>query len=135
VLEQNQHALDLTGAAGSLRESVERRKGRALPEGLGEAALRDERYDDAASCFASAAQTKPKFSTAYIFQAIALGLGGRAEEARSRKSSLTAHAFWVCRYSGDYGYSPAKPLNRSAVATEARITELSAKEPLWIEPV
>ena len=51
---------------------------------LGEAALQDERYEDAASCFARAARTKPNFSTAYIFQAIALALAGRATEANSR---------------------------------------------------
>ena len=51
---------------------------------LGEAALQDGRYDDAASCFASAARAKPSFSTAYIFQAIALALAGRPDRAMPR---------------------------------------------------
>ena len=51
---------------------------------LGEAALQDGRYDDAASCFASAARAKPSFSTAYIFQAIALALAGHADRAMPR---------------------------------------------------
>ncbi len=49
---------------------------------LGEAALLDERHDDAAACFAAAARAKPTFSTAYIFQAIALALAGHNEPAR-----------------------------------------------------
>jgi adenylate cyclase len=51
---------------------------------LGEAAIQDKRYEDAASCFGRAAQTKPNLSTTYIFQAIALALAGRAKEARSQ---------------------------------------------------
>ena len=51
---------------------------------LGESALQDERYEDAASCFARAARAKPNFSTAHIFQAIALALAGRAERAMPR---------------------------------------------------
>ena len=49
---------------------------------LGEAALLEARYDDAASCFARAAQANTNFSTAYLFQAIALALAGREEEAQ-----------------------------------------------------
>ena len=49
---------------------------------LGEAALLEARYDDAASCFARAAQANTNFSTAYFYQAIALALAGRAEEAK-----------------------------------------------------
>ena len=48
---------------------------------LGEAALLEARYDDAASCFARAAQANTNFSTAYFCQAIALALAGRVEEA------------------------------------------------------
>ena len=49
---------------------------------LGEAALLDERYEGAASCFARAAQSNTSFSTAYFCQGYALALGGREEEAR-----------------------------------------------------
>ena len=48
---------------------------------LGEAAIMEGRYDDAASCFARASSSKPNFSTAYIFQAISLSLAGRTETA------------------------------------------------------
>ncbi len=51
---------------------------------LGESALLDGRYDDAASSFAAAARAKPSFSTAHIFQAIALTLAGRADHAGPR---------------------------------------------------
>ena len=49
---------------------------------LGEAALLEARYEDAAACFARAAQANANFSTAYFFQAIALALAGRVEEAQ-----------------------------------------------------
>ena len=49
---------------------------------LGEAALRETRFLDAAQGFAKAAQSSPNFSSAYFFQAIALALAGREEEAR-----------------------------------------------------
>lgn len=48
---------------------------------FGNSALQEARYDDAACCFARAAQTNPNFSTAYFFRAVALALAGRAEEA------------------------------------------------------
>jgi TolB-like protein len=86
---------------------------------LGEAALQDGRYDDAASCFASAARAKPNFSTAHIFRrsrwpwpdassercrgrgagSISKRASGRAcfsnsgWASRSWKGSLTAHAY------------------------------------------
>ena len=41
------------------------------------------RYDDAALNFARAAQANTNFSTAYLFQAIALALAGRGEEAEA----------------------------------------------------
>jgi len=49
---------------------------------LGEAALLEERYDEAATCFANAAQANAKFSTAYFCQAYSLALAGDMEEAR-----------------------------------------------------
>uniref|UniRef100_UPI002C465AA0 LysR family transcriptional regulator n=1 Tax=Amaricoccus sp. TaxID=1872485 RepID=UPI002C465AA0 len=51
---------------------------------LGEAALVEGRYDDAVSSFAAAARSKPDFSTAHFFQAIALILAGRPELAARR---------------------------------------------------
>jgi tetratricopeptide (TPR) repeat protein len=51
---------------------------------LGEAALLDERHADAAACFARAARAKPNFSSAYIFQAIAMALAGHTAQGRSR---------------------------------------------------
>jgi TolB-like protein/Flp pilus assembly protein TadD len=51
---------------------------------LGETALAEERFTDAASCFARAARSKPNFSTAYIYQAIALAQAGRASHASDR---------------------------------------------------
>jgi tetratricopeptide (TPR) repeat protein len=49
---------------------------------LGESALIETRYAEAASCFRRAAQSNPNFSTAYFCQAIALALAGRPEEAQ-----------------------------------------------------
>jgi TolB-like protein len=48
---------------------------------LGEAALQAGGYSDAAQCFSKAAQANANFSTAYLFQAIALALAGRPAEA------------------------------------------------------
>ena len=49
---------------------------------FGVSALQEARHDDAAASFAKAAQTNTNFSTAYLFQAIALALAGRKEEAQ-----------------------------------------------------
>ena len=49
---------------------------------LGESALLEGRYDDAASRFAMAGQTNTNLSSAYFFQGISLALAGRAEEAK-----------------------------------------------------
>jgi adenylate cyclase len=49
---------------------------------LGEAALLQERYAEAASAFAKAGQTNTNFSTAYLFEAAALALAGRLDESR-----------------------------------------------------
>jgi adenylate cyclase len=51
---------------------------------LGETALQEDRFHDAASCFSRAAQAKPNFSTAHIYQAIALAQAGRPNEATNR---------------------------------------------------
>jgi TolB-like protein/class 3 adenylate cyclase/Tfp pilus assembly protein PilF len=49
---------------------------------LGTAATQEERFDDAALDFANSVQANPRFSTLYFFQAAALALAGRGEEAR-----------------------------------------------------
>ena len=49
---------------------------------LGELALERGRYDDAATCFGRAAQNNPGFSTAWLWQGMAMGLAGREKEAR-----------------------------------------------------
>jgi adenylate cyclase len=48
---------------------------------LGEAALAEERFDDAAACFGRVVHRNPNFSTGYFFQGMALALGGRGVEA------------------------------------------------------
>jgi tetratricopeptide (TPR) repeat protein len=49
---------------------------------LGNAALTEKRYEEAASFYAKAMQSSPNIGTYYFFQAIALALAGRFEEAR-----------------------------------------------------
>jgi adenylate cyclase len=48
---------------------------------LGLAAVQEARYDEAALHFANAVQANTRFSTLYFFQAVALVLAGRLEEA------------------------------------------------------
>ena len=50
---------------------------------LGESALQQARHEDAAHAFAAAGRVNANFSTAYFFQAIAMALAGRPEEAKS----------------------------------------------------
>ncbi len=49
---------------------------------LGEAALAEERFDDAAACFGRVIHRSPNFSTGYFFQGLSLALGGHVAEAR-----------------------------------------------------
>ena len=49
---------------------------------LGMAAVQEGRFDEAASCLAKAVQANPRFSWLYAWQAVALALAGRVEEAR-----------------------------------------------------
>ncbi len=49
---------------------------------LGESALQQARHDEAAHAFAAAGRVNTNFSTAYLFQAIAMALAGRPEEAK-----------------------------------------------------
>jgi adenylate cyclase len=48
---------------------------------LGEGAIRESRYEDAAECFARAARTNPKFSTAYFFRAMSQARAGHSDQA------------------------------------------------------
>lgn len=50
---------------------------------LGNAAIHEARYDEAASFYARAVQSSPTTGTYYLMQAMALALAGRLEEARS----------------------------------------------------
>jgi adenylate cyclase len=50
---------------------------------LGEVAIHEGRFDDAALCFARIGQTNANYSTGYFFQAIALALAGRREDAKA----------------------------------------------------
>ena len=50
---------------------------------LGNAAITETRYEEAASFYARAVQSSPKTGTHYLLQAIALALAGRLAEARS----------------------------------------------------
>ena len=51
-------------------------------QALGFVAIQEERYDEAASCFAKAVQANSLFSWLYFIQAMALALAGRPQEAR-----------------------------------------------------
>ncbi|CAN5187399.1 adenylate/guanylate cyclase domain-containing protein [soil metagenome] len=75
---------------------------------LGEAALMEARYDDAASSFAKAGQANSNFSTPYFFQAIALALAGHVEEAHSfvRRGSELEPDFRTRLFS-ELGLAPA----------------------------
>ena len=50
---------------------------------LGNVAIAENRYEEAASFFARAVQSSPRTGTYYLFHAIALALAGHLEEARS----------------------------------------------------
>jgi tetratricopeptide (TPR) repeat protein len=50
---------------------------------LGEVAVHESRYDDAALSFARIGQINANYSTGYFFQAVALALAGREEEAKA----------------------------------------------------
>jgi adenylate cyclase len=50
---------------------------------LGNVAVQQERYDDAASSLGRAAQANPNFSTSYFMRALAMASAGRVEAARS----------------------------------------------------
>ena len=75
---------------------------------LGEAALLEARYESAASCFAMAARTNTNFSTAYFFQAIALVLAGRKEEAQPLvRRGLELEPGFRIRLFFEHGLGPA----------------------------
>ena len=91
---------------------------------LGEAAVLDDRHDDAASCFARAAQAKPNFSSAYIFESIALALAGHAAQGRPRaRSGLALEPGFRSRLFVEHGL--AQPL-REKLAHGSRLLGLAA---------
>ena len=75
---------------------------------LGESALLEARYDDAAACFAKSQQANAKFSTAYFFQAIALAWAGRKEQAEPFvRRGLELEPGFRVRLFFEYGLAPA----------------------------
>lgn len=91
---------------------------------LGEAAVLDDRFADAASCFARAAWAKPSFSSAHIFQAIALALAGQADQGRPRaRRGLDLEPGFRARLFSEHGM--AQPL-REKLVDGARLLGLPA---------
>ncbi len=75
---------------------------------LGLAAIQEARYDEAASHFANAVQANTRFSTLYFFQAVALALGGRMDEAkRIVRRALELEPGFRNRFFLDIGLVPA----------------------------
>jgi adenylate cyclase len=75
---------------------------------LGESALIEGRLDDAALSFAKAAQTNPNFSTAYLFEAIALALAGRLNDARPvARRGIELEPGFDPRVFSEHGLAPA----------------------------
>jgi TolB-like protein/Flp pilus assembly protein TadD len=75
--------------------------------GLGEAALAEERFDDAAACFRRVVHCNPNFSTGYFFQGMALALGGRAAKAGPVvRRGLELEAGFSARFVNEGGLAP-----------------------------
>ena len=75
---------------------------------LGLASIQEARYDEAALNFASAVQANTRFSTLYFFQAVALALGGRMDEAkRIVRRALELEPGFRNRFFLDIGLVPA----------------------------
>jgi adenylate cyclase len=75
---------------------------------LGLAAIQEARYGEAASNFANAVQANTRFSTLYFFQAVALALGGRLEEAKKIvRRALELEPGFRNRFFLDIGLVPA----------------------------
>ena len=55
---------------------------------LGHVAIHDTRYDEAASLYAKAMRSNPRYIVACFCQAVALALAGRVEEARPLSDQL-----------------------------------------------
>ena len=79
----DQHAAAAVFADRALQLSPNDRLAFEAHMALGEGAIRESRYDDAAECFARAARAKPKFSTAYFFRGMSQALAGHAGRADS----------------------------------------------------
>jgi TolB-like protein/DNA-binding transcriptional LysR family regulator len=75
---------------------------------LGETALRQERYDDAAVCFARAVRANIGFSSSYFFQAIAMALSGRGDEtSRIVGRGMELEPDFGVRFVFERGFAPA----------------------------
>ena len=75
---------------------------------LGLAAIQEARYGEAASNFANAVQANTRFSTLYFFQAVALALGGRMDEAQKVvRRALELEPGFRNRFFLDIGLVPA----------------------------
>ncbi len=75
---------------------------------LGMAAVSEQRYDDAAACFARASEINPNHSVMPFFHAIALALAGRAEDAiPSVRRGLELEPGFRIRIFAEFGMAPA----------------------------
>jgi adenylate cyclase len=75
---------------------------------LGLAAVHEARYDEAASHFADSVQANSRFSTLYFFQAVALALAGRLEQAKPIvQRALELEPSFRNRFFVDIGLVPA----------------------------
>ena len=75
---------------------------------LGLAAIDEARYDEASSHFANSIQANSRFSTLYFFQAVALALAGRLEEAEPIvRRALELEPAFRNRFFLDIGLIPA----------------------------
>jgi adenylate cyclase len=75
---------------------------------MGLAAVHEARYDEAASHFADSVQANSRFSTLYFFQAVALALAGRLEQAKPIvQRALELEPSFRNRFFVDIGLVPA----------------------------
>jgi adenylate cyclase len=74
---------------------------------LGEAALAEERFDDAAACFGRVIHRSPNFSTGYFFQGLSLALGGHVAEAgQSIRRGLVLESGFSARIVHETWFAP-----------------------------
>ena len=74
---------------------------------LGEAALAEERFDDADACFGRVIHRSPNFSTGYFFQGLSLALGGHVAEAgQSIRRGLVLESGFSARIVHETWFAP-----------------------------